>query len=708
MGLSPHRPTPLGCRPVFRPNSCSRQIILDGGIILFARDTLADCTKARVHARRWSSAACRARVVALLVLLCGAASATNAQPALELYGTFHSMGVTVDFASTADPDNDASAAVEYRTAGAPFRQGYPLARVSGGRFVGSLFWLSPGAAYDVRVTLTDPDAGPLNGVVLQGSQSTRAEIAIPAAASVWYVATNGSDASPGDGSLARPFATLARAFQAAHAGDHIVLRGGTYYQGEIQPASSGSAVAPIVVKSYPGESAILDGADTAAHTWQSAETGIYRTTVSAADPHLLTCDGERLFPYQTMADLRSLAWGTPGFYVENGSTVYVHLAGGANPAAHAMVISRRNYAIRITAQYHCYLGLTFRNYGCGSYAKAVYIDDGDDILFRSCIFTMNDIGIGIKRDANRNVIELCTFSDSKKDWSWDGVKTTGDLEAGAITLYSPMSGRGTVIRRNTFHNYFDGFGCAPESAGARTNETDVYENLVYDCADDGMEVDGTSSNVRIWGNTFHDVLSGVSLAPAYVGPTYAIRNVICRTGVGNNTYPGLSFKFNSGYDAGGPMYLFHNTSDAWYPGNCGLMIHSPGSWTTIVSRNNIWAGTDYSLYNANPTQPIDFDYDNLFTTQAGELAWWAGLADRHLETLAEIRTVLGLELHGKNALPGFAGAAALDYHLGEGSAMINAGVALPGINDGFEGTAPDLGAFEYHATASVGDAWRWY
>ena len=70
--------------------------------------------------------------------------------------------------------------------------------------------------------------------------------------------------------------------------------------------------------------------------------------------------------------------------------------------------------------------------------------------------------------------------------------------------------------------------------------------------------------------------------------------------------------------------------------------------------------------------------------------------------------MLGLELHGMNALPGFAGAAALDYHLGEGSAMIDAGVALPGINDGFEGTAPDLGAFEYHATASVGDAWRQY
>ena len=42
--------------------------------------------------------------------------------------------------------------------------------------------------------------------------------------------------------------------------------------------------------------------------------------------------------------------------------------------------------------------------------------------------------------------------------------------------------------------------------------------------DDGMETDGQCSNVRIWGNTFHDVLVGISLAPIYPGPVYALRN----------------------------------------------------------------------------------------------------------------------------------------------------------------------------------------
>ena len=143
-------------------------------------------------------------------------------------------------------------------------------------------------------------------------------------------------------------------------------------------------------------------------------------------------------------------------------------------------------------------------------------------------------------------------------------------------FYSPTTGRGNVIRRNTFHDYFDGLGACPSETDGETNETDVYENLVYRAGDDGMETDGTCSNVRIWGNVFHDVLMGISLAPVYDGPVYAIRNLIHRTGVGNNDYSGSPFKFNSGYDKSGPIFLFHNTADAALPGNNGIYIKAPG------------------------------------------------------------------------------------------------------------------------------------
>jgi hypothetical protein len=201
--------------------------------------------------------------------------------------------------------------------------------------------------------------------------------------------------------------------------------------------------------------------------------------------------------------------------------------------------------------------------------------------------------------------------------------------------------------------------------------------------------------VRIWGNTFHDVLVGISLAPVYTGPVYAIRNLVYNTGAGNSEYPGSPFKFNSGYDQSGPMYLFHNTADAVLPGSSGLDIKSPGSWTSITARNNIWAGTDFALSNANPSQPLDLDYDDLYTTMAGELAWWADLPDRHLNTLAELQLATGQEMHGFNLLPGFTNPATGDYTLADGSGLIDVGLFIPGINDDFIGDAPDIGAFEF-------------
>jgi len=617
----------------------------------------------------------------------------RAAATLELYGTFHAMGVIVTIGASDDPDGDATASVTYRVSGSgAYRQGFPLSRIENTRFVGSLFWLEPGTAYDVRVSFDDPDGGPLDGTTVSGTASTRAEVAIPPPNDTYYVSPTGSGLAC---SLATPCA-LSYGLSQAQSGDEVVLRGGVYYQGEIDMSRSGTAGAPIVVRGYAGETAVLDGGDPATFAWTSQGGGVYRATVNAADTHLITANGQRLYPYQSLFDLQNLIWGIPGFYA-SGTTVYVRLAGGADPNGAAMVVSRYNTAFTVEQDHIYFLDLTFRHYGRGSWAKAIYFFNGSDNLVQGCTFAINDLGIGIKYTSHRNVIQDNAFYDTDFDWPWDAVKSGSELETGGVRFYSPTNGRGTVIRRNTFHDYFDGFGACPNSTSVVTNETDVYENVVYNAGDDGMETDGRCSNVRIWSNTFHDVLMGISLAPVYDGPVYAVRNLIYRTGVGNNDYTGSAFKFNSGYDTSGPMYLFHNTSDAAVttPRSSGLDIKSPGTWELIYARNNIWSGTDYALSNANPTQPLDLDYDGLYTTRAGELAWWSGLPDRHLNTLAELQAATGQEMHGLNAVPGFANAAAGDYSLDDDSDLIDAGLFIPGINDGYGGAAPDIGAFEF-------------
>ncbi len=638
-----------------------------------------------------------ARRLFLILVLCLGLSGmlkipTRAAASLELYGTFEAMGVIVTLDASDDPDEDATANLEYRLAGSGvYQQGFPLTRVDITRFVGSLFWLDPGSSYEVRVTFHDPDGGLLHGSVLESTEATRAEISIPAASHSYYVSPTGGGIVC---SLASP-CSLAEGLSLVQPGQEVVLRGGSYYQGEFDMPRSGSPGAPIVVRGYTGENAILDGADPATFVWVHQGNGLYHTTVNAADPHVVLADGQRMFPYDNLTDLQTLSRGnTPGFYAD-GTSLYVHLAGDADPNTVEMRVSRYNHAFTVEQNFIYFLDLTFRYYGQGNYAKAIYFNNANDNVVQNCTFNSNDLGIGIKRVSHRNVIQDNEFSDTIFDWPWDDIKEVGSLEDGGIRFYDPADGRGNIFRRNTFHDDFDGFGICPGSTAAVTNETDVYDNLIYNMGDDGLEADGWCSNVRLWNNTFHDVLMGISLAPVYEGPVYAIRNLIYRTGVGNNDYSGSPFKFNSGYDQSGTMYLFHNTADAALPGNNGLYIKAPGTWEMIYARNNIWSGTDYALNNYNETQPIDFDYDDLYTTNPDEFVYWGDGPDRHMRDLPTFQTLTGQELHGFNLEPGFADPVSADYSLETTSNLIDAGLLIPGINQDYMGAAPDIGAFEY-------------
>ena len=110
---------------------------------------------------------------------------------------------------------------------------------------------------------------------------------------------------------------------------------------------------------------------------------------------------------------------------------------------------------------------------------------------------------------------------------------------------------------------------------------------------------------------------------------------------------------------------------------------------------DIWSGTNYALNNYNETQPIDFDYDDLYTTNPDEFVYWGSGPNRHMHDLATFQSLTGQEPHGLNVEPGFAGAMSGDYTLDPASEMIDAGVIIPGINDDYVGTGPDVGAYEY-------------
>lgn len=92
---------------------------------------------------------------------------------------------------------------------------------------------------------------------------TVAAVAVSAEAATIHVATSGKDSN--SGTLSAPLATITRAAALARPGDEVHVRGGVYYE-VVKISSKGTATSPIVIRSYPGEKAIIDGSESASNT----------------------------------------------------------------------------------------------------------------------------------------------------------------------------------------------------------------------------------------------------------------------------------------------------------------------------------------------------------------------------------------------------------------------------------------------------------
>jgi regulation of enolase protein 1 (concanavalin A-like superfamily) len=230
----------------------------------------------------------------------------------------------------------------------------------------------------------------------------------------------------------------------------------------------------------------------------------------------------------------------------------------------------------------------------------------------------------------------------------------------------------------------------------RTN-VDIFGNDIFDTSDDGIELDLGRANVRVWGNRIHNPHhNGISFQPQVAGPWYIIRNQI----VGGDEAP-LKFRVTDRF------VLLHNTLVKWG----GYMFSAQANdIQKAFSRNNLWVsvtgGQMWGLHSSLRDWRTSLDYDG-FDWGVAEYPWvWNDAIYYDLESFAQasgherngIRIskeacFQDFQMHGPAPTP-------VPPHvmwLQPGCNAVDAGVALPNVNEGFRGSAPDMGAHEYGA-----------
>jgi len=637
--------------------------------------------------------------------------------AVEIFGNFETAGVIVAQPAGVVPGKIARVRC-YQNVSGKWRAVQDLVRSgSSPNFITSLFWLKPDSQYQVKVVFEDADEMALKTVY--GDGRTRAEPTLPDAQRVLVVSPSGDNANPG--TVEQPMRTVSNAITVATAGTTILLREGVYHEGDLVFTKNGTAKQPIILSSYAGEFATLDAANPElmdAKAWKDSGDGVYQHAFEGICYNVTLQDiqtGERtrLLPLKTAAELRSRS------VVGHGSFEKLAITGAFScDGKTANLLPPKpleNYIVHIAKYTKGFIlenrkHITFdrigiRHFGRSHYSTAAFLYRSSDILFQNCKLIYNDTGIWLKMESDRITVQDCTFEEGIFEWPFGMLKMGGavaSFESGAVYMDSKFSGRGIVIRRNMIKGMFDGAHLTSWTVNtARSNEIDFYQNIVINCVDDVLEIDGFARNIRIFDNYMRGSLTGVSLAQALDGPTFIAYNVIADCGVvpattreGNWSYP---FKTNGGPQpkiGSGPIFFYHNTAYTTDPDSRAALIKLP-NWKLITFRNNIWFGQKHGFQSwKSPPSPMDMDYDDVYVADESSPLFVLAYKQKY-QTLDDVRAKFGWLKHGISADPMVKDPEKGDYRLDAQSACIDAGVTVPGINEGrTQGSAPDIGAYE--------------
>jgi hypothetical protein len=304
----------------------------------------------------------------------------------------------------------------------------------------------------------------------------------------------------------------------------------------------------------------------------------------------------------------------------------------------------------------------------------------------SCSLTFNG-NAGVLNDTytgNTNLtVTLCTIADN----GWQPVVTDGTLSG---IVWGMDSGEVSFC---TFARNGAGGQPAPSEHGMYLASTlSTATARIHHCTStDHPKGSGFKSRQSV--TIDHCTSEGNENGIVYEPNTNAV--VLAHHNIYNtNRFAGF-YQLGSG---SATLSLYHETVYN-EGGTIGAAVFVTASMAFLNIKNCIiWAAAGRSnvVFTANQAGTVSINY-NLYWRGDGTPAWASGGAGK---TWAQWQA-LGYDASGKTMDPLFANAGSGDFTLEVSSPARNAGVIIPGINDAFVGTAPDMGALEYQVGAAL-------
>ena len=255
---------------------------------------------------------------------------------------------------------------------------------------------------------------------------------------------------------------------------------------------------------------------------------------------------------------------------------------------------------------------------------------------------------------------------------------------------------GHTVAYNTISRVADGISYPGRNV-------DMFNNDIFDTSDDGIEFDYGYANNRAWRNRITNLFNnGISFQPMNGAPYYVLYNQVSVL----NGQSVLKLR-----DRADRALIAHNT----FIINSGPMSSGSDFLNNFEIKNNLWISIQpryawEGIPVVGTNWKTDWDYDGFDWNGYNYAFKWDNV---RLVDLPVFRTHTGQELHSIQIHQNSCfenlnytvepGGAVDSFHVEYNTLLascnaVDAGIILPSINDNYNGSNPDLGAYERGAT----------